>query len=211
MSKRPEPSEPRGRAAPMSPEARRASIITAALPLIRRYGKDVTTAQIAMAAGIAEGTLFRAFADKEALITAAMQTAFEPAPTERALRAIDRSLSLREKLIEAVEILTARVEKIWQLMAVLAVTIPVGAPRRPEERSPPGMSDAGIRDGMLALFEGHEHELRVTPYFAMRALRAYAFSATHPRISDGEPITSAEIVSVILDGVRVRHEEDEDS
>lgn len=194
----------------MTPEARRASIIAATLPLLRAYGKEVTTAQIAMAAGVAEGTLFRVFPDKEALITAAMHSAFDSAPTERALRGIDRTRGLREKLIEAVEILSARVEKIWQLMAVLAVTIPVGTPRKPEERSPPGMSDEGIRDAMLALFEGHEAELRVTPYFAMRALRAYAFSATHPRISDGEPITSAEIVSVILDGVRVRdHQDDE--
>lgn len=202
-------SPPVKRATPMSPEARRASIVKATLPLLRKYGKDVTTAQIAMAAGVAEGTLFRAFPDKEALIAATMQSAFDPSPTERALLRIDPSLSLREKLIEAIEILSERVEKIWQLMAVLAVQIPVGAPRKPEEKSPPGMSDIGIRDALLKLFEGHEGELRVTPYFAMRALRAYAFSATHPRISDGEPITSAEIVSVILDGVRTRNEDED--
>jgi len=203
-------SSPSKRAAPLSPEARRASIIAAALPLIRTYGKDVTTAQIAMAAGVAEGTLFRAFPDKESLIAAAMQHAFDPAPTVRALRGIDRALPLRQKLIECVEILAQRVEKIWQLMAVLAVTVPVGSPRRPDEKSPPGMADTAIRDAMLALFEGHEGELRVTPQLAMRALRAYAFAATHPRISDGEPISSAEIVSVILDGVRVRSEDDEE-
>ena len=27
---------------------------------------------------------------------------------------------------------------------------------------------------------------------------------THPRIADGEPLTSAEIVAVVLDGIRTR-------
>ncbi len=46
------PSVPR-RATPLAPEARRASIIAATVPLLRRYGANVTTAQIALAAAAA--------------------------------------------------------------------------------------------------------------------------------------------------------------
>ena len=41
-------------------------IVDAALPLLLEHGEMVTTRQIADAAGIAEGTIFRAFADKDA-------------------------------------------------------------------------------------------------------------------------------------------------
>jgi len=198
------------RAAPLSPDARRASIIAAALPLLRRYGKDTTTAQIAHAAGIAEGTLFRAFPDKEAIVNAALQTAFDPVPTVTALRAIDRSLPLRTKLIEAVEIFTLRVSQIWQLMAILNIRVPVAERKAPGTQAPPAVFDEGIRDEMLSVFKGHESELSCSPELAMRSFRMFSFAATHPRIADGEPLTSAEIVSIILDGLRARAEDDEE-
>ena len=73
------------RAAPLSPDARRASIIAATLPLLRMYGREVTTSQIALAAGVAEGTLFRVFPDKETLITAAVASVFDPTADEAGL------------------------------------------------------------------------------------------------------------------------------
>jgi AcrR family transcriptional regulator len=193
------------RASPLSPEARRASIIAAAIPLLRLYGINVTTLQIAMAAGVAEGTLFRAFPDKEALIGAAMATAFDPNPTEAKLRAIDRSLDLRDQLIAAVEILQTRVEAVWSLMSMLRMTAPPTLP--PKGTMPLPEHDAGIRAELTSIFETHRAELRCTPEYAMRIVRSMTFAGLHPRIID-TPFTAAEIVAIILDGIRLRPDEE---
>lgn len=193
------------RAAPLPPDARRASIISAALPLIRLHGTAVTTAQIAMAAGIAEGTLFRVFPDKDTLISAAIQTAFDPAPTERELAAVDPDLGLRHRLIAAVEILRRRVEAIWQLMAILGMTAP---PVQTALASRPVPGYDGTMRLLTAMFEPHRSDLRCEPEQAARLLRMMTFAGSHPKINDGQPLTAAEIVAVLLDGIRVRHEPD---
>lgn len=195
------PAAPK-RAAPLAPEARRASIIAATLPLLRRYGANVTTAQIAVAAGVAEGTLFRAFEDKDALITAAVESAFDPTPTEHDLARIDRALPLRDKLIAAVELLQQRVDSVWSLMMILGRT---GPPRPDPKRDIKDYHrDDGLRRAVEVLIEPHADELRYEPVQVARFLRMFTFSGTHPRIADGQPLTSAEIVAVILDGSRIR-------
>ena len=185
----------------MSPDARRASIIAATLPLLRIHGRDVTTSQIAMAAGVAEGTLFRVFADKEALIEAAITSAFDPRPGEAELARIDRSLPLRDKLVEAIEILQRRVSQIWQLISVLRLPAPP-----PERREPPPHDDTRLRALIVTLFEPHRDEIRVVPEQAARLFRALAFAGSHPRLID-QPLTPHEVVSLLLDGIRARDEE----
>ena len=61
-------------------------IVEATLPLLLEHGEMVTTRQIAEAAGIAEGTIFRVFADKDELIAAVVEHAVDPAPLERGAR-----------------------------------------------------------------------------------------------------------------------------
>ncbi|WP_437675302.1 TetR/AcrR family transcriptional regulator [Sorangium sp. So ce131] len=198
---------PSRRAPPLPPEARRASIIAATIPLLRLYGRNVTTAQIAMAAGTAEGTLFRVFPDKESLIQAAIATLFDPTPTLRELESIDVAAPLRERLIQAVEILQRRVEGIWQLMSMLGMSMP---PRRPEsECAQKPRQDEQLYQQLERLFEASRDELRCDPAYAARVLRMMSFAGAHPRITDGMPLTAAEVVAILLDGIRRRSEEEE--
>lgn len=189
------------RAAPLSPEARRASIIAAALPLIRRYGRGVTTSQIALAAGVAEGTLFRVFADKDALIAAAIASAFDPAPTEAELARVDRTLGLREQLVAVAEILQRRIEQVWQLISILGLNPPSA-----DRTRAPAPDDSRMRAMLAAVFEPFRDEIRCEPAHAGRLLRALAFAGTHPKMTD-QPLTPHEVVALLLDGIRARDEE----
>lgn len=196
------------RAAPLPPEVRRKRIIAAALPLLRTYGTAVTTAQIAMAAGIAEGTLFRVFPDKESLINASILTAFETGPTEDEIAAIDPSQPLRDKLIAAVTVLQRRVEGVWQLMSMLGMVAPPGV--NPLIARPAPTMET-LQQKVISLFAPHRDELRCDPAQAARVLRMMTFAGTHPRIAEGVPLTAAEVVAVVLDGIRIRSDLDPDA
>jgi AcrR family transcriptional regulator len=181
---------------------------------LRIHGTAVTTAQIAMAAGIAEGTLFRVFPDKDTLIQAAIGTAFDPGPAEREIARIEPGLGLREQLIATVAILQHRVEGVWQLMSMLGLTgPPAGRPiaatgHALAVRQWPTPDPLLLR--IAEMFEPYRAELRCDPAQAARLLRMMAFAGTHPRIADGTPLTAAEIVAVVLDGIRIRSDLDTD-
>ena len=80
----------------MSPEERRDELVDATLNLLREHGRAVTTRQIAEAAGVAEGTIFRVVESKEELVELAITRAFEPGALVDRILEIDPDQPLRD-------------------------------------------------------------------------------------------------------------------
>jgi AcrR family transcriptional regulator len=107
----------------MAPEDRKAAIIDSVLPLVAERGNDVTSRELAQAAGVAEGTLFRAFGDKTALVGAvAVEGLHRAAGPEQALAeltAIDPGLPLERRLELVIEAGRGRTAEAMRWMSVL--------------------------------------------------------------------------------------------
>jgi AcrR family transcriptional regulator len=160
----------RRRAPAMSPDQRRDMIVRIALPLVAEHGTAVTTSQVARAAGIAEGTLFRAFADKSELIAACVAEALraehlldEHLLNELAAIPLDRPLA--DRLVDAAESLRAHLDRMGAVLGALHAS--GHTLRRPE----PGEAHAAgldrqvatdqIRDAVAELFAPERDRLRL--------------------------------------------------
>jgi AcrR family transcriptional regulator len=175
---------------------RRATIVEATLPLLVTHGSGVTSRQIAEAAGVAEGTIFRVFTDKEELLEAVGDLVFDPAPTQAALQAIDLDQILERRLTSAVEILQRRVTIIWQFMTA------VGMGKPPERLQANRGPDAPEMLALARVFEPDREQLRRDPAQAAQLLRSLTFACSHPALTTEQPLAPDEIVSLLLDGIR---------
>ena len=170
-----------GRAAPMAPDERRRAIVDAVVPLLLESGGDVTTRQIAEAAGIAEGTIFRVFPDKPALLMAAAEETINPADGRADLdgRARRRRRAARPGARSPTERLAARSEQVMAVMMALRriwMSQPPGSRerRRPD---PPKFVRRGQRGAARA---GSTERLRAAPRRARRRPRTAAAACCAP-------------------------------
>jgi AcrR family transcriptional regulator len=183
----------RERAKPLAPDERRAAIIDAVIPLIREKGREISSRQIAEAAGVAEGTIFRAFGDKESVIQAAIDRFMDPEPLRAKLRGIDPEEPTEEKVRQVIQLLRDRLTGFIGFMAAIGMQGPPpgshGQPREDEQW-------LGI---MSQLFR--EDEITVTVPELAFYLRMLAFGSAIPILNAPHAFTTDELVEFVLHGV----------
>ncbi|MFF7336846.1 TetR/AcrR family transcriptional regulator [Streptomyces sp. NPDC008163] len=186
----------RRRAPAMSPEQRRAMIIQTAIPLIAEYGAAVTTAKIARAAGIGEGTIFRVFADKDELMQACVSEALSPEHAIRELDAIDLAQPLPDRLVEAADALQAHLARMGAILGSLGH----GGGKHPGPVRGAGRNEstARLRAAVAELLEPDRAALRRAP--EQVAALFFGLLFTQPRTEDEPDLTPRELVDVFLHG-----------
>jgi AcrR family transcriptional regulator len=175
----------------MALDERRAMIIDAVIPLLIEHGREVTTRQIADAAGIAEGTIFRVFADKDALFAAAVEQFLDPGHLHERLRAIDPELPLEAKVNDILFQLRSRMTGIFGIMQAVGMQGP--PPRRPAPETFFAVIEEILRPDL--------EQLNVPPDRVASFLRLVAFGSAIPHVNEGRELSTAELARYITYGI----------
>jgi AcrR family transcriptional regulator len=168
-------------------------------PLLEVHGRTVSTRQIAEAAGIAEGTIFRVFPSKEALVDAVIEDAFDARVTCEALAGIDGSGDLETRLVEAVGVLQDRLRRVFALFHSLALQRPQPSSDDLHRRR---ADDNELLNAALAeLIEPDHDQLAYPVPDAASLLRTLTFAVTHPILSDQRHSEPKQVVDLLLHGI----------
>lgn len=180
----------------MPPEERRASLIEATLPLLLTHGPSLTTKQVAEAAGVAEGTIFRAFPSLNHLIDATTREALSAERLRSQLDTLSPSGSLRATTEAALALLTQRMGDIRNLLHTVhhREESDGGACLRDELTARRHELDAWLVEQL----EPHTAELAVSPQAFVDLLRTLALG--HVISHDERPVSISDLAHFALHG-----------
>jgi AcrR family transcriptional regulator len=195
----------RRRVPALAPDERRAALIAATIPLLHEHGLDVSTRQIAMAAGVAEGTIFGVFESKNSLVVCSVIKALDPELTLDGLDSIDRSLPLRERLAIATDLIHARFAENAQLLSAARKIILAGQ-SDPETAARMASSRERLLAALVAVIEPDAAALRRSPGTVARMLLLFCGANTYGPFGEPDGFRGAELVSLLLDGLLIQED-----
>jgi len=172
-------------------------LIDVVTPLLIEHGQALTTRQIATRAGIAEGTIFRAFGTKDELIQAAVDRQLDPEPFRERLRGIDVTLPLEDKVRAIVVMMRDRFTTVFTIMTALGR---FGPPHAHDPRHE--LTDV-LGEAVAADLE----RLNFGPERAGQIIRMVALSTSIQQIRGGLAFSAEEVTDVILYGIMGRRDD----
>jgi AcrR family transcriptional regulator len=186
----------------MSPEDRRDAIVVATIPLLRERGADVTTRELADAAGVAEGTLFRVFPDKVALVRAAVLRALDPQSALDQLAGVEAALPLRVKIRKVVAVLAVHVDSVSSLLAIgheLSAVQPGDHPHPAKHHPPHGHHPVeNLMRGVAEVLDPHQSELRFAPAVCARMLVGLVLTSSRPLSLGAAPSLTPDLITALF-------------
>ncbi|MGV1005022.1 MAG: TetR/AcrR family transcriptional regulator [Candidatus Nanopelagicales bacterium] len=195
------------RAAPLPPDERRAAILAAAVPLLRASGGQASTKELAAAAGVAEGTLFRVFPDKHALFVAAMTEAIDASGLVTRIAAIDPAADLIVRITELAHILGAHLDALFELGMMLKRQ-GESSPRhlQPDEQLQDALDNSGamIFAAIAGMLAPDRDQLRVTVEQAASVVGALIAGTRMPGPPGKNRLSDQEVAQCVVHGVSSR-------
>lgn len=196
------------RASALPPEERRAQILDAADPLLRQFGRSVSTRQIAQAAEVAEGTIFRVFDNKADLINQTVVRSLSAERTVEQMRHIDSELELEDKLVQVTMVLQQRLRETFELLHNLGPP----AESTEEDRQAFGkyMTEQNrlVTASVARLIDSDQDKLLLTTDQTVQLLATVTLTVSHPMIAHTQGVSHLSddpeaLVDLILHGALV--------
>ncbi len=168
-------------------------IAEAAVPLFLEHGAALTTRQLAEALDIAEGTIFRAFGDKESLVRAAVETFFAQSRQRMAEGLVDPALPLEAKVAALV-----RGTRTWMQNMMRMVSL-VDRSEVAQFFSHDG--DDPYRAAIAAVFAPDAARLAIPVERMAAVMRIAGIAANAARMDESAGLDDDELVQLILYGI----------
>lgn len=181
------------RAAPMSVDDRRQWIAVEAIPLFIEYGTSVTTKQLAEYLGIAEGTIFRAFADKKTLVQAVVEAFFMQSHEKVTSDLRETQLDLRETLRTIIRATREFSHGVFRMLALLDHDEAHEIIKHQDNRC--------FEETVQHALSPYSSDLNLPANRMGALIKLVVVAASAPRLSSTVPLNDEETLDFILYGI----------